>query len=175
MHRRIDMVGKRYGLFVVVAFNSVDRHGSARYLCKCDCGVEKVVYGKNLRNGCVSHCGCSHNNFKHGHRSNLPDGQKISTKTYRCWTGIKSRCYNPHRKSYENYGGRGITVCQRWLESFEAFLEDMGEPPTPEHSIDRIVNDGNYEPGNCRWATAIEQAKNKRSALARLKPLEMCV
>ena len=79
MHRRIDMVGKRYGLFVVVAFNSVDRHGSARYLCKCDCGVEKVVYGKNLRM-VVSHCGCSHSNFKHGHRSNLPDGQKISKK-----------------------------------------------------------------------------------------------
>jgi len=70
------------------------------------------------------------------------------------------RCYNHQRKNYDRYGGRGITVCKRWREAFAAFLEDMGEPPTQQHSIDRINNDGNYEPGNCRWATALEQSRN---------------
>lgn len=82
---------------------------------------------------------------------------------YGSYQAMKHRCLNPKNKHYINYGGRGITICQRWLDSFRNFMEDMGPKPTPKHTIDRIDSDGNYEPGNCRWATPKEQSKNKRA------------
>lgn len=93
----------------------------------------------------------------HGHTSN----GRISS-TYAAWYAMKGRCYNPRCAGFKNYGGRGIKVCDRWLNSFESFLADMGEKPSPELSLDRINNNGNYEPGNCRWATSSQQARNKR-------------
>ena len=97
--------------------------------------------------------GIPHHNATHG---------CTGTPTYRAWQDMIQRCYNPRRTRYPMYGGRGITVCQRWRESFEAFLKDMGTSPSPRHSIDRIDNNGNYEPGNLRWATAKEQSRNQR-------------
>lgn len=97
-------------------------------------------------------------NLRHGHAR---DSRSLSSE-YRCWVEIKRRCYDPTRPAWKYYGGRGITVCERWRASFGAFLADMGPKPSPDLSIDRIDNDGNYEPGNCRWATHLQQRHNSR-------------
>jgi len=88
---------------------------------------------------------------------------RSQTKTYRAWAGAKSRCFSPSNPAHRHYGARGITMCTRWQESFDAFLEDMGECPYPSYSLDRINNDGNYEPGNCRWASSVVQSNNRRT------------
>lgn len=135
-------------------------HGRQRTaLCRCECGTERNIPIQILKTGRSSHCGCRNGeNNSEIHGSHLMSG----TPEYKAWAHLKARCLNSNDGSFADYGGRGISVCDRWRNSFEAFFEDMGLRPSDSHSIDRIDVDGDYEPGNCRWATDIEQAQNKR-------------
>jgi hypothetical protein len=151
---------KRFGRLTVLKrdINSVKR--IPKWICQCDCGVVKSIKGSSLTTGVTKSCGCLQIGSAEKHGASKK-GQR--TVEYDTWLRIKDRCYNARNKHFKNYGGRGIVVCDRWLESFENFLEDMGLRPC-NYSIDRFPNnDGNYEPSNCRWATKKEQEKNKRT------------
>jgi len=164
---RIDLVGRVFTYLKVLAFEGTDRWGSARWRCVCTRdGNEVVVLGNSLLREVTKSCGCLVKqqkgvlspSYKHG---NAAVGHR--TPEYECWVKIRQRCVDKKNKDYPDYGGRGIAVCDRWKTSFENFLHDIGTRPSPKHSLDRYPNnDGNYEPGNCRWATASEQAKNRR-------------
>jgi hypothetical protein len=166
MSKRLNLYGHIFGSLKVVEFAGVKKQNTA-WKCQCQCGKHVVVLGHDLRTGNTKSCGChktDHSNLRHG----MARKGRVS-RVHRIWAGMKTRCYNPSAKSFPDYGGRGIRVCERWRNSFEAFLEDMGEPPVGR-SIHRINNDEDYTPRNCRWATAQEQAQNRRKPKAsRLK------
>lgn len=158
----LDLTGERFGRLVAVE-KLASRNGLVYWRCICDCGVEKATAGKRLRNGTASSCGClvreslcSRNsaNARHG---------MTGTPTWISWDAMIQRCTNSNHKSFKDYGGRGIEVCQAWL-SFDAFFADMGERPA-ETTLDRSDTNGNYEPSNCRWATSQVQGNNKRSSV----------
>lgn len=161
--RSTDLTGQKFGRWTVVGTDKREYGKHTRYICKCECGTEKSVSGPSLKIGSSLSCGCLQKErivsalTKHGHTCLTG-----TTSTYNIWRSMNQRCYNKNSRPYKDYGGRGISVCERWRDGFVNFLSDMGERPD-NMQLDRIDNDGNYEPGNCRWVTQKENNQNKRS------------
>jgi hypothetical protein len=159
-----DLTGKRFGKLVAQSFAGRGSSHAVLWFCICDCGQTTVKRDCNLLSGRTKSCGC--HGVQHGHTTK--DGYSPTYTTWRC---MKIRCLNPEHDKYKFYGGRGIAICDRWINSFENFLADMG--PRPEGAtIDRINPDGDYEPGNCRWATWDEQKRNKRGYVQTANQME---
>jgi hypothetical protein len=154
-----DLVGERFGNWEVKK-RAANRQTRAVWLCECICGTLSEVYGGNLRRGLSKGCGC---NWAEVHPEKFKHG-RAETKEWHAWSHLRQRCDNPNLRNYSEYGGRGITYDPAWVD-FANFFADMGEAPSPEHSIDRIDNDGNYCKSNCKWSTASEQALNRRVCL----------
>ena len=167
MGKFIDRTGLRYGRLTVLSLDESPPSKSLKWFCRCDCGVEKSVLATGLATGDSKSCGClaleqsRARNRTHG--MSRSRGGVGAAREYNIWVNIRARCNNPQDPSYPRYGGRGITVCDRWQASFEDFLADMGAAPSKHHSIDRKNNSEGYNPGNCRWATPTEQGRNKRN------------
>lgn len=157
--RKTELAGNRYGRLLVLERGPKSGRGQSQWECLCDCGNQKLIRGSSLVGGESLSCGCRKKepnllNTKHG---------LSHTPIYRVWSSMISRCHNPNHDAYENYGARGIKVCEEW-KTFEGFFASMGFPPEGL-SLDRINNEIGYHPSNCRWATRSEQASNTRKAL----------
>ena len=160
MPNAIDITGTTFGRLIAVKLAPRGTH-HRRWLCRCSCGNDVVVHQPNLRSGATQSCGClmSETSRRQG-LQNATHGM-CETASYKRWTAMRQRCQNAKHPAFKNYGGRGITVCKQWDESFEQFHADIGDAPKGL-SLDRIDNDGNYEPSNCRWATRSEQQSNQQ-------------
>jgi hypothetical protein len=181
--RRLNLTNQRFNECIVQSLNRINALGKSVWNCECDCGNTFIALGSELRSGHTRSCGCYSRsgtfNLKHGYRR-MENGKQHPL--YTLWVNTRERCHNPNHPKFEDYGGRGITVFPKWRESFELFIEDLfsvaGErPPNVAGykrywSIDRIDNDGNYEPGNIKWSTPFQQKANQRKRRWWKKPTE---
>lgn len=153
--RRHNLSGQKFNHLRIIKFSHTDSRRQSYWLCLCDCGNKHIVRSDGLKNGGTKSCGCLFIKVHTIHGM-------TKTPEYGSWNRMRHRCYFTTDKSYKDYGGRGITVCERWKTNFKNFFDDMGLRPSPKHTIDRINNNGNYEPTNCKWSTRSEQMRNKR-------------
>jgi hypothetical protein len=164
-----NIIGLRFGILTVTRAAPSHKRPNGKTVTrvevKCDCGsAAKIVRAYHIKSGHTTNCGCLSKYEAHGDAAN-----GFSAAEYISWTAMKRRCSDPSHENYQRYGGRGVVVCDSWLKSYRNFLTDMGRKPTPDHTIDRIDSDGNYEPKNCRWATRTEQEQNKKKKPAPIK------
>lgn len=153
------MAGKRFGRLVGARISAIDSRKQARWIFRCDCGNELEALGTSVRKGVTRSCGCLRGECN---RNRLQTHGMRDSDEYAAWCGMKARCYNKKNPRFEHYGARGITVCDEWRDSFDAFYRDMGLRPSPELSIERKNNDLGYSKGNCIWGTDTEQGRNTR-------------
>jgi hypothetical protein len=161
MPKLVDLIGQRFGRLLVIEPHYSSKYKRVLWLCQCECGKEKIVLGYNLKSGNTQSCGClgkEGNHAIHGHHR-----RGKATREYKSWASMKERCTNPNHKYWKNYGGRGITVCKKWME-FSNFLMDMGERPSG-CTLERIKNEKGYFKKNCYWATRNQQQRNTRRNL----------
>lgn len=164
-------VGNRYGRLLVTDAAGCDKYGNRQWKAICDCGTERIVVGMNLRKGLTNSCGCLHKEIaKEEGKKTATHGMAL-TRAYKTWIAMVRRCTKPTDQAWKHYGQMGITVCERWINSFENFYADMGDRPDGM-SIDRINPFNGYSPDNCRWATALTQARNTQ--LKYLKEHGLC-
>lgn len=154
MGKVVDITGEKFGLLTVLGLHGLNEKKKTLWECLCDCGNKTIVLGDNLKRSTKS-CGCLRVAKSTTHGGSY-------TTEYNTWHSMINRCCNPNNKDFINYGGRGITVCERWKSDFNNFVEDMGKKPSKYYSIDRADVNGNYEPSNCKWATRSQQERNKR-------------
>jgi len=154
-----DLTGRRFGRLLVICRDTNNKPGKVKFVCRCDCGNTKSVSSSLMTRGKAISCGCYRKERLTTHGASRRGRVRPEFKT---WCGMKDRCLNHNSRLYAYYGGRGITIHPTWVKDFSAFLSSVGERPSPSHSLDRIDNDGNYEPGNVKWSTAKEQIHNRR-------------
>lgn len=180
-NRLLDMTGMTFGRLTVIGHGGIHVHpkGTRSHLweCKCSCGLISKKTRSNLLSGNCNSCGCLAKELLAKRRRTHGESQgRTRSREYGIYLAMKQRCRNSEQKSFSHYGGRGITICEKWMKSFKSFLDDMGRCPSPDHSIDRVDNNGNYEPGNCRWATQTEQMRNQaKNRILEFNGLSKCV
>lgn len=162
--QRQIMRGQKFGRLTTIRRVGTSKWGGARWLFKCKCGNTHIAGAASVRRGRTQSCGCLRTQVARTNGLKAATHRMHGTPEYRAWVGLRDRCNNKRNKDWKDYGGRGIRVCKRWQRSFVAFYADMGRRPSARHSIDRIDNDGDYKPSNCRWATQSVQIRNRRRA-----------
>lgn len=163
MRKITDLTGKTYARLTVISYSHTKPGGKVHWVCKCSCGKTTIVRSDQLKDGNTTSCGCRQKETLLLRETHSEAFKGKKTHEYRAYHNMKARCLNKNHKHYHNYGGRGIIICDRWLESYANFLTDVGRAPGDDFSLDRINNDLNYEPGNCKWSTFSEQQNNKRT------------